>query len=159
MLIISTLTREKKQQLIDYLLEKVPHASNRELAQHIGCKPDTIANRRDGSVGLRVGTNGSQYKKRKKAEYEVIPNSKYVYVISHPKYKGWYKIGVAINPKNRLRQYQIGDPYREYKLEFCKSKKKFEECEKYIITKFESKCEWVKDDLQEIIKAIRDYEN
>ena len=40
---------------------------------------------------------------------------KYVYIISHPKYEGEYKVGIASNVQRRLKSYQTSDPAREYK--------------------------------------------
>lgn len=40
----------------------------------------------------------------------------YVYLITHPKFVGWVKIGKAVDPHKRLRQYQTGDPERSYRL-------------------------------------------
>ncbi len=42
--------------------------------------------------------------------------SGFLYVITHPKYPGWVKIGQTINPASRLRSYQTGDPERAYRL-------------------------------------------
>ena len=41
--------------------------------------------------------------------------TKWVYVISHPKYKGEYKVGIAKYVENRLNSYQTSDPDRSYK--------------------------------------------
>ncbi len=42
----------------------------------------------------------------------------YIYVITHPNYNGWIKLGRASNIEERLRSYQTHDPYRAFKLEF-----------------------------------------
>jgi ubiquitin C-terminal hydrolase len=47
-----------------------------------------------------------------------IKRPAYIYVISHPKFKGWVKIGRAIDVNKRLDSYQTGCPNREYKLEY-----------------------------------------
>ena len=82
---------------------------------------------------------------------------KYVYVISHKKHKGWYKVGIASSVEVRLNNYQTGDPNRAFMLEFSVQKEKFRECEKYVHDQFENQFEWVKGDLEEIIKAIKKY--
>ena len=84
---------------------------------------------------------------------------KYVYVISHPKYKGYYKVGIATNYKARLNSYQTSDPLREYKLEHQKYTPYFREIEKFIHNKFENMFEWVKADLKDIITEIKNYSN
>ena len=48
---------------------------------------------------------------------------KYVYVISHKKYTGYYKVGITSNIKNRLNSYQTGDPHRAYELQFSLKRK------------------------------------
>ena len=82
---------------------------------------------------------------------------KYVYIISNPKYKGEYKVGIAKDWKSRLNSYQTSEPNREYKLEYKIHTHLFREIERYIHNKFESKHEWVQADLESIIKAIENY--
>ena len=82
---------------------------------------------------------------------------KYVYVISHKKHKGWYKVGIASNVAARLNSYQTSDPGRAFTLEFSLLKEKFRECEKYVHRQFENQFEWVKGDLAAIINAIKKY--
>lgn len=36
--------------------------------------------------------------------------SDYVYVITHPDFDGWVKVGQALNMKNRMSQYNTGSP-------------------------------------------------
>ena len=82
---------------------------------------------------------------------------KYVYVISHKKHKGWYKVGIAKDVQARLNSYQTSDPKREYCLEFSEVKEKFRECEKHIHNIFKNQFEWVNGDLKDIIKEIKEY--
>ncbi len=84
---------------------------------------------------------------------------KYVYVISNPKYKGLYKVGVAKDYKSRLNSYQTSDPYRNYKLEYKIHTFLFREIEKHIHETFENIFEWVKADLKDIVKEIESYSN
>lgn len=42
----------------------------------------------------------------------------FVYVITHPMYPEYVKIGRAFNPESRLRGYQTGCPFRGYKLHY-----------------------------------------
>jgi len=92
-------------------------------------------------------------------------NPKYVYVISHPKHKGKYKVGQAKNTKIRLGSYQTGDPDRAYKLEHARLTPRYAELERYIHNKFNARrdahsdrrYEWVEADLQAIIDAIEAY--
>ena len=82
---------------------------------------------------------------------------KYVYIISHPKYAGEYKIGIASDVKNRLGSYQTSDPNREYKLEYSCLTPYFREIEAYIHEKYENKHEWVRGELKDIQRDIEDY--
>lgn len=41
----------------------------------------------------------------------------YLYIVSNPAHKGWYKIGVTEDITDRLRVYQTSDPKRSYKIE------------------------------------------
>ena len=82
---------------------------------------------------------------------------KYVYVISNPKYKDLYKVGIAKDYKARLNSYQTSDPYRSYKLEYKIYTPWFRELEKHIHKTFENRFEWVKADLKDIIKELENF--
>lgn len=43
----------------------------------------------------------------------------FVYVITHPSWPGYCKVGRAFDPESRLRSYQTGCPARAYKLEYA----------------------------------------
>ena len=80
-----------------------------------------------------------------------------LYVISHPKYKGEYKVGISNYAENRLNQYQTSDPKPSYKLEYKLRTPHFRKIEKYIHNKFENSHEWVKGNLKDIIKEIQNH--
>ena len=82
---------------------------------------------------------------------------KYVYAISHPQYKGYYKVGITNNYKNRLNSYQTSDPNREYKMEYFYLTPHFREIEKYIHNLFDNKFEWIKGNLEDIVQKIENY--
>jgi len=69
----------------------------------------------------------------------------FVYVISHPRFPGYVKIGRAFNPESRLRGYQTGCPERAYKLDYAVY---FDDCHKaetdihYILQQDRVKGEW-----------------
>jgi hypothetical protein len=44
----------------------------------------------------------------------------FVYLITNPAWKGWVKIGMAIDANDRCNQYQTSSPMRDYKLEYSK---------------------------------------
>ena len=82
---------------------------------------------------------------------------KYVYIVSHPKHKGYYKVGVSKDTKARLSDYQTGDPKRAYKLEYHFLTSHFREIEKHIHKRFDNSFEWVRAGKEEIIKEIEGY--
>jgi len=43
-----------------------------------------------------------------------------VYIITNPAWKGWVKVGMAIDSKDRCKGYQTSSPLRDYKLKFKK---------------------------------------
>jgi hypothetical protein len=62
-----------------------------------------------------------RYKSFEDAAFSSLRNYKhtksgYVYVISNPAWKGWVKIGMAIDAEDRLKSYQTSSPYRDYQL-------------------------------------------
>lgn len=44
--------------------------------------------------------------------------SKFIYILTHPKFDGWCKLGRADNVDDRLLQYQTSCPLREFKMYF-----------------------------------------
>ena len=82
---------------------------------------------------------------------------KYVYIISHPNYKGFYKVGIAKDHQARLNSYQTSDPLREYKLEYKIETFLFRETEKHIHNTFDNLLEWVHASKQDIIKEIEKF--
>ncbi len=82
---------------------------------------------------------------------------KYVYIISHQKYPDEYKVGIASNVTSRLSAYQTADPDRAYQLEYSFQTPHFRAIEKHIHTKYDNKHEWVRGDMQDIIKDIEGY--
>jgi hypothetical protein len=49
----------------------------------------------------------------------------FVYIISHPRFNGYIKIGRAFDPESRLAGYQTGCPERAYRLDYAVY---FEDC-------------------------------
>lgn len=42
----------------------------------------------------------------------------YLYIITHPKFPGWIKLGRTSNLASRLTTYNTGCPFKEYKYEY-----------------------------------------
>ena len=53
------------------------------------------------------------------AKYEKTPEGD-VYIIVNPAWKGWIKIGMAIDAEDRCSRYQTSSPLRDYTLKFKK---------------------------------------
>ena len=88
---------------------------------------------------------------------DYIPQ-KWVYVISNPSEKPYYKVGIAKDWRARLHSYQTGDSDRAYKIEYKYLTTQFREIEKHIHHHFQSRHEWVHAELNDIIKEIESYE-
>ena len=86
-------------------------------------------------------------------------DAKWVYVISNTNFQNEYKVGVALNYKQRLNSYQTSDPNRAYKLEHKIHTAKYKEMEKHIHQFFNSRHEWVTAKLEDIKAEINKYEN
>ena len=84
---------------------------------------------------------------------------KYIYIISHPKFEGYYKVGIAKDYKTSLNSYQTSDPDRAYKMEYFYLTPHFRETEKYIHNLFDNKFEWIKARLEDIKKEIKNYKH
>jgi len=39
-----------------------------------------------------------------------------VYIMCNPSFPGWVKVGMAVDSKDRLKQYQTSSPYRDYEI-------------------------------------------
>ena len=86
----------------------------------------------------------------------------YVYIITNPCWKGWVKVGMAIDAKDRCNQYQTSSPFRDYELHYSKffSNRKVAEQIAHKLLKKNSekkKGEWFKiskQDAKNIIETI-----
>jgi len=56
-------------------------------------------------------------KSSRNRQYKFIKKG-YIYIIIHPLYPNWIKIGNTVNPEMRLKSYQTGDPTRSYRMYF-----------------------------------------
>ena len=91
-------------------------------------------------------------------EYASIKEG-FVYVITNPAWKGWIKVGMALDAKDRCKQYQTSSPLRDYKLHYSKffnNRKTAEKKAHELLNKiFEQKGEWFKSSsINEAIKLI-----
>ena len=86
-----------------------------------------------------------------------MPLKKWVYVISNNQYQGEYKVGIAKDWQARLNAYQTSDPNRAYQCDYRIETDKYRELEKHIHEKFENRHEWVRANLEDIIKEMKLY--
>ena len=54
-----------------------------------------------------------------KVDYDSVEEGD-VYIITNPSWKGWIKVGKAINALDRCKSYQSSSPLRDYKLYYSK---------------------------------------
>lgn len=86
----------------------------------------------------------------------------YVYVITNPCWKGWIKVGMAIDAEDRCKQYQTSSPFRDYALRFKKYFDDRRSAEQQAHKKIKNICkdnngEWFKvsiSEAKEIIQSI-----
>lgn len=105
-----------------------------------------------------------KYKSFEDAAFSSLRNYKhtksgYVYVISNPAWKGWVKIGMAIDAEDRLKSYQTSSPYRDYQLlhsVYVTDRRSIEKKAHRKIAKIaeEKQNEWFKVDAVEAIDCI-----
>ena len=89
----------------------------------------------------------------------------YVYVISNPAWRGWYKVGMAVDSQDRCGSYQTSSPHRDYRLEYSKyflNRKVAEEIAHDVISdiSLDRNGEWFRVSVNKIRKIIKgiDYE-
>ena len=86
-----------------------------------------------------------------------VRETRHVYIIFHPMFPEYYKVGVAKNVQARLNSYQTSDPHRSYQLEFAHETHLPFETEAHVHKFFDNKYEWVKADLADIKREIQTY--
>ncbi len=84
-----------------------------------------------------------------------------IYIITNDAFKGWVKVGMSINAKDRLNSYQTGDPNRSYQLYskyFTEDRHDTERQVHTILDKmFDRQNEWFKADAQEVEWILSQY--
>ena len=91
-------------------------------------------------------------------------NSKglYIYIIIHPKFDGWVKVGRTYDLKGRINTYQTGCPFREYSYAFTKllTVDEVKKIEQYFkINIHNNGCEWYNTSIGEAINIINNINN
>ena len=77
--------------------------------------------------------------------YEIAQEGE-VYIIYNPSFPSWIKVGMAVDSEDRLKQYQTGSPYRDYRIHasypVSDRRKSEAEAHKLLSEKHERKGEW-----------------
>ena len=84
----------------------------------------------------------------------------YIYIITNAAWKGWVKIGRAVNDKDRLSAYQTYSPHRDYKIYYSKKFKNKNKAESLVHNKLkkqniEHNCEWFRIPKTKAVKIIK----
>ena len=108
--------------------------------------------REDNKHYVIFGYDGSVQKKVKKSID--MKGKKYIYIIFHPSFEGYYKVGISKNCEARCNQLSIGVPYGEHIVKYELPTDNAEIIERRIHKMFKAEGEWVKANLQDIIKEI-----
>ena len=88
----------------------------------------------------------------------------YVYIISNPAWRGWFKVGMAMDAEDRLKGYQTSSPHRDYSLEYSRyfnDRRTAEGSAHEKLDKFtlDRSGEWFKLDLDRAKKTIEELSN
>tara|TARA_R100001082_G_scaffold103949_1_gene74957 strand:+ start:4945 stop:5439 length:495 start_codon:yes stop_codon:yes gene_type:complete len=105
-----------------------------------------------------------RYKTTEEAAYSSFENYETategeVYIITNPAWKGWVKVGMAVDAEDRCKQYQTSSPMRDFKLEYSRSFKNRRSAEttahrelEKISNHFEG--EWFNININKVIEVI-----
>ena len=83
--------------------------------------------------------------------------SDYIYIITHPLFHGWIKLGKTINPLKRLDSFQTSDPHRAFIMPYSKKTKYAINIEMYFKDNYISQTngyEWYEIELNTAIKLL-----
>ena len=97
---------------------------------------------------------------KKKAAHQKRENFKvaegFLYLISNPAFPGWIKVGQTIDYEARLRSYQTASPFTDYIMEVVRWVPDSFASEQLLLQRlnYEKRGEWVKVDIEEILKVF-----
>tara|TARA_Y100000310_G_scaffold51313_1_gene47307 strand:- start:348 stop:926 length:579 start_codon:yes stop_codon:yes gene_type:complete len=98
------------------------------------------------------------YQKEYVARFNQIKQG-FVYVLTNPAWKGWIKVGMAVDADDRCNSYQTSSPHRDYEIQhkrFFKNRKLAESKAHDILSDIakERNGEWFKMDMRNAQQAI-----
>ena len=118
-----------------------PSAFNAPPSYNVKCKPCMTITRR---------ANAQAVARKKSAGY--------VYIVTNKAWPDWCKVGVSINPEQRIKGYNTGSPLRDYEMPYTiKVEDQFDVERKTIdilSKRFEVNSEWIKTSPEQAISAI-----
>tara|TARA_B100001142_G_scaffold190225_1_gene189379 strand:+ start:2669 stop:3199 length:531 start_codon:yes stop_codon:yes gene_type:complete len=82
-----------------------------------------------------------------------------VYILTNPAWKGWFKVGMAVDSDDRCRGYQTSSPFRDYKVEYRKEFKDRRSAESTAHRRLKRICkkhegEWFNININKVIEVI-----
>ena len=98
------------------------------------------------------------FQMKHESDYSKIKEG-FVYILTNPAWKGWLKVGMAIDANDRHNSYQTSSPYRDYTLRYKKfftnRSKAEQEVHKILINKGKTfNGEWFQVSVKEAKKTI-----
>lgn len=76
-----------------------------------------------------------------------------VYIMTNPAYDGWVKVGMAVDARDRLKNYQTSSPFRDFELVMFTKFKDRRDAEaaihRRLAQRFEQRNEWFKCSVEE----------
>lgn len=81
----------------------------------------------------------------------------FIYIVSNPAWDGYYKVGVSLDPRDRLKSYQTSSPFQDFKLEGWYFSYNARSVEKEIhsrLERFRTNGEWFELDLENLRKFL-----
>ena len=170
---------QKPLKLLETLVKASSHEGDVVMDPFCGCATTCIAAEKLDRLWIGVDVSHKAYElvkqrlkkevtlfKPKEPNYRTSPPKRgeseerergHIYIIGNANWENVYKVGVAKDPKRRLNSYQTSDPYRAYKLLFSLKTPHYKAIEKHIHEKYKAANEWVKHDVEGIVKEIKKY--
>lgn len=147
------------------LLKGMPNTTNKIIEGYATHRTKQACKTKYGKVDKTVSYYSRQLKRQKIFAimtlniickiYNISNSLGYVYIVSNPAYKGWYKVGAAKDAETRLLSYQTGSPLRDYKLEWYMPCENYIEIEKGFHKSSNFSHEWVKAPLELVKQMLR----
>jgi len=101
-----------------------------------------------------------KHKKYYNDRYKANPYKGFIYVVTNPAWNNWVKIGRAINIKERIKNYNVSSPYRDFKVDFFMQIGNPVLIERYFFEKYGTEYnEWFNISIDEAINELKKLKN